>query len=213
MSQKPSKPTPGRTVYVGDSLYYKHPKRGATSGRVLAAGQHGVTLESEDEPDGQVRVLWDDVLGHKERRSRNLKVIERGEDGGIAEDEDGRRVFVAGEIPDPDAMTDDELLDRDEKEKLAKSLTPGGVSLLEQAQIDATLMRAGLVPSLEYVQATYGAHWSLPMAVEPLVQQDTGPDDLVKAIAEVKAHADAAVLGLRSEVALALAGGKVADAS
>jgi len=100
--QKP--PVPGRNVIDGDVVYFNHAKHGPLSGRVASIGTHGVTVEHETGDDGYHRVLWDDVLGHKERRVRKLTLLERGEDGGIAVDEDGKRVFVEGDLPESDTV-------------------------------------------------------------------------------------------------------------
>jgi hypothetical protein len=89
-----------RNVIDGDVLYFQHPEHGVLSGPVASVGQHGVTIRHEAGEDGYHRVKWEHVLGHKTRRDRRLKLIDRGEDGGIAEDEDGKRVFIAGELPE-----------------------------------------------------------------------------------------------------------------
>lgn len=97
VNQRPS--ASGKNVIDGDVVYFRHEKHGPLSGRVASVGKHGVMVEHETGDDGYHRVLWDDVLGHKERRVRKLSLVERGEDGGIALDEDGNRVFVGGELP------------------------------------------------------------------------------------------------------------------
>lgn len=78
-------------VVVGDRIYCHHPKNGISSAEVAAVGKHGVTVK-----DGKdlVGVRWNAILGHHTRKERKLKVIEHGEDGFIAEDESGKRVFV-----------------------------------------------------------------------------------------------------------------------
>lgn len=78
-------------VVVGDRIYCHHPKNGISSAEVAAVGKHGVTVK-----DGKdlVGVRWSAILGHHTRKERKLKVIEHGEDGFIAEDESGKRVFV-----------------------------------------------------------------------------------------------------------------------
>ena len=98
LRQKPS--VPNRNVVDGDVVYFRHAEHGPLSGRVVCCGEHGVTIEHETGEDGHHKVLWSDVLGHKERRVRKLTLLERGEDGGIATDEDGNRVFVEGELPE-----------------------------------------------------------------------------------------------------------------
>jgi hypothetical protein len=104
-----AKGRPDRNVIAGDLVYFKHPEQGVLSARVASAGEHGCTVEHECGKDGYHRVIWDDVLGHKERHVRKLKIVDRGEDGGIAEDEHGKRVFVGGELPDDEAEGEGDL--------------------------------------------------------------------------------------------------------
>ena len=103
------KPRPG--VSAGDHIYFRH-EDAPTAGRVLACGRHGVTVHDGGE---QRQVRWDDILGHKQRHKPEYKVVDRGEDGVIAEDARGRRVFLAGELPEPEP-------ERDDMEKLQKSI-------------------------------------------------------------------------------------------
>lgn len=91
-AQKPNNPAelqpPG--VEVGDELYFHHAGE-PRSGRVLAHGQHGCTLEHEGEPH---KIKWEHVLGHKKRASQHYSVVDQGEDGMIVEDENGNRRFI-----------------------------------------------------------------------------------------------------------------------
>lgn len=98
LRQKPA--MPGRNVVDGDVLYFQHPEHGPLFGPVVCVGKDGVTIQHETGEDGHHRVVWSDVLGHKERRVRKLALLERGEDGAIALDENGKRVFIEGEIPE-----------------------------------------------------------------------------------------------------------------
>ena len=179
------RPVQNRNVIDGDVLYFKHPDQGASSGKVLAVGQHGVTVAHESGEDGYYRIPWADVLGHKERRARKLVLVERGEDGAIARDEEGNHVYVEGEIPE------------EEGKPLNKALPA----------MDAALITAGFVPSIEYIRKSYGEHWSEPqVSTEAIATAPTVDlEPLIKAIAEVKAHGDACLSALRSEVALKLA--------
>lgn len=106
-------------VVRGDEIYVQHPEKGAISAKVLAVGKDGVSIAHDD---GHVGVRWGAVLGHKKRRERNVKVVEEGEDGFIAEDEDGKRVFVRGGMDEPD--------DEDDGEPMQKALLldVGGLS-------------------------------------------------------------------------------------
>lgn len=98
LRQKPA--VPGRNVVDGDVLYFHHPEHGPLHGPVVCVGKDGVTIAHESGEDGHCRVKWADVLGHKQRRVRKLTLLERGEDGAIALDESGKRVFVEGEVPE-----------------------------------------------------------------------------------------------------------------
>ena len=188
------RPQPTHHVIDGDVLYFKHTEHGALSGKVHAVGKDGVTVAHDKGEDGLFRIPWADVLGHKERKARKLTLVERGEDGAIAEDEKGNRVYVEGEIPE-------------EEKPLVKSFEAPAFTLKDQAAIDAALISAGFVPSIEYIRKSYGEHWNEPQLVTGAVEEQPAIDlePLIKAIAEVKAHADMAVTNLRSEIALKLA--------
>lgn len=138
------------SVDHGDEIFYNHPQDGLRSGRVVAVGEHGVQV---DDAAGPIKVLRDDVVGLKARAKRKLTLVESGEDGYIAKDELGRRVYVHGSLPE---------------EPMAKAMTAPALS---QPEIDIALMRAGFVPDLEYIQKSYGAHWRLPAAPAELVDE------------------------------------------
>ena len=63
------------------------------------------------------------------------------------------------------------------------------------------------MPSIEYIRKSYGEHWHEPqVSTETIATAPTVDlEPLIKAIAEVKAHGDACLSALRSEVALKLA--------
>lgn len=90
-------------VNKDDHIYFSH-KSGPKSGRVLCHGKHGAVVRCDENKRHKVR--WEQVLGHKERVEHKLKMVDRGEDGAIVEHEDGRRAFVAGEIPKAAAYQD-----------------------------------------------------------------------------------------------------------
>ena len=121
-SASPKAQVPGRHVIEGDSVYYHHDEDGVCSGKVCAVGAHGVTLEHEAGPR---KVRWERVLGHKQRRGRRLTLLERGEDGGIGVDEDGKKVFIAGDLP-----LEDEIEAMDAPGSLTKSLPGPAAPLL-----------------------------------------------------------------------------------
>lgn len=137
------------SVASGDEVFYNHPTKGLSSGRVMGLpGVHGFHVADEG---GLLGVKYEDYVGHKARAKRSLTLIEHGEDGYIAHDEHGQRVFVQGQLP--------------EEQPLAKAHSMG------QPEIDLALMRAGFVPELEYIQKSYGAHWRLPPAPTLLVDE------------------------------------------
>ena len=192
------RPVQNRNVIDGDVLYFKHPEHGASSGKVHAVGQHGVTVAHENGEDGYYRIPWADVLGHKERRARKLVLVERGEDGAIAKDEEGNHVYVEGEMPEEEGKP---------LNKALPAIDAPVFALRDQAAIDAALITAGFVPSIEYIRKSYGEHWHEPqVSTETIATAPTVDlEPLIKAIAEVKAHGDACLSALRYEVALKLA--------
>lgn len=190
---KKKAPIQGRDVFCGDSVYFTHPELGAQSGRVLSVGGDGIAVEHGGGTHG---VLWEHLLGHKKRHARKLTLLERGEDGGIATDDEGKSVYVEGEIPVEDAP-------------LNKAIEPPGnlvvvdaLALRDQAVIDAALIGAGFEPSLDYIRKTYGEHWRLSDAPAP---PTVDLEPMAKAIAEVRAVGDAAIDDLRTEFSTRLA--------
>ncbi len=90
--EKPNAEHPRRAgVHAGDELYYRHPRHGAVSGKVLAHGRHGCTLQCGKQ---RHKVKWDNVLGHKRRSPQDYTVVEEGEDGLVVTDARGRRRYV-----------------------------------------------------------------------------------------------------------------------
>jgi hypothetical protein len=86
------------SVIEGDELYFQHPTRGVSCAAVRSVGKHGVRVSDDEAPEG-LPVRWEHVLGHKARAQRKLVVVDKGEDGSIAEDESGKRVYINGRIP------------------------------------------------------------------------------------------------------------------
>lgn len=82
-------------VEKGDDVFFHHPERGAMSGRVLACGVHGATIQNDA---GRHQVHWHNVRGHKARTEMKASVVEHGDDGAILEFEDGSRRFVNGQF-------------------------------------------------------------------------------------------------------------------
>lgn len=180
-------------VFCGDSVYFIHPELGAQCADVISVGRDGVSVSHNG---GEHGVLWEHLLGHKTRRARKLTLLDRGEDGGIAKDEEGKNVFIEGEIPIEDAE-----LNKAETPPLplfppfdpSLDKTVSVLPLRDRAAIDAALIGAGFEPSLEYIRTTYGDHWRRPL---PAV---VDVDPLVKSMAEIKAEGEAAIDDLRTE--------------
>jgi hypothetical protein len=107
------------SIVAGDRIYCQHPKMGAISAEVSSVGEHGVTIPHES-GKGHVGVKWGAILGHQKRRERKLKVLEEGEDGFIAENEEGHRVYVHGSLAEHAAG--EEADDQEEAPKLRKAL-------------------------------------------------------------------------------------------
>lgn len=173
-------PTPPHVV-VGDEIYYRHPEKGVLSGPVVSAGKDGVRVRQGDDHHG---VTWQHLLGHKTRKVRRMKIVERGEDGFLAEDEHGQREYVAGEAPEEE--------DEPVKEEPVKEKTEPMTKAMDQAVLDAALIKAGFTPSLDYIRATYGDHWSL--------REDPAVDALWTALADGRARTDEALQGLRADL-------------
>lgn len=159
------------SVTIGDSIYYRHPDTGvAHHGVVAAVGKHGVTTDADGGGEHQVR--WDSFLGHRKRAERKLTIVDRGEEGSIMEDEDGKRLFVRGSFDDynpPDG------------EDLQKSIpaAPAEPSMLEKAQVLRELATAGFEPMMDYVKDTFGEQF---VYRQPLIPVDSTSPDVVAAI-------------------------------
>ena len=95
---KAPKQTPKPGVEVGDHVYFKLGDQ-HTHGKVVCHGAHGCHVDHEG---GRSRVYWSDILGHKEHSAKAARVVDKGADGFLMEDDKGRRRFVAGELPEPE---------------------------------------------------------------------------------------------------------------
>ena len=93
--EEEAKPHPSSYgVGIHDEVFFNHEKHGASSGKVLAYGADGFTV---DHSSGRLGVPWAGLLGHKTRAERTMTQVESGEGGSIVEDElTGRRHFLAG---------------------------------------------------------------------------------------------------------------------
>lgn len=79
-------------THRGDHVYCRRADGTPVSGKVLAVGEHGCTVEVDGE---QHKILWADVLGHKARLKHRVTVVDSGEDGALVEDENGERQYIA----------------------------------------------------------------------------------------------------------------------
>lgn len=91
---------PARGVVVGDHVYFHHEEHGPLSGEVAAFGKHGCTVRHEKGDGGMFRVPWEHMLGHKARKPQRYMVVDEGEDGMIAQGEDGKPVFIGNQRED-----------------------------------------------------------------------------------------------------------------
>ena len=79
-------------AYPGDEVYFHKACGTPVSGKVLATGKHGCTVEHEGKPH---KIKWDRVAGHKKRAQQRYTVVEEGEDGIIVQDATGKRRLVS----------------------------------------------------------------------------------------------------------------------
>ena len=90
---------------ANDQVYFRH-REGPKVGRVLCHGKHGATVDCDG---NRHQVKWADILGHKERVTPSVRVVDRGADGAIVEHDDGERIYLSG--LDLDAVTPKEKED------------------------------------------------------------------------------------------------------
>ena len=81
---------PRPDVIPGDEVFFNHPS-GPLSGKVVACGQHGVTLKT-----GKIihKIKWPHILGHKKRNSQAYQITDSGEDGHLVTDASGKRRYI-----------------------------------------------------------------------------------------------------------------------
>ena len=75
----------------GDEVYF-HKSGTPVSGKVLAAGRHGCTVDHEGK---QHKIKWEHVSGHKKRAPQKYKIVDNGEDGMIVENQHGQRRYLS----------------------------------------------------------------------------------------------------------------------
>lgn len=149
-SQPPAPPPP--SLITGDEIYFRDSAGEVQFGIVAAVGKHGalVDVTGEDGKATEHRVEYAHFIGHRKRRERHLRVIDRGEDGSIMEDEQGKRVFLRGNA-----------------ETLNKALLPAPVppepqpwaEKEAQARIAAHLAQAGFEPMADFIRETFGENF------------------------------------------------------
>lgn len=115
------KPHPStHSVGINDEVFFHHPAHGASSGKVLAYGADGFTVEHSS---GRIGVPWDGFLSHKKRADRTMTTVETGEGGSIVKDETtGRHHFLAGDATladgqDPELDAERDLILGNDKSK------------------------------------------------------------------------------------------------
>jgi hypothetical protein len=127
---RPEPPGPGERPLCerGDVIYCRTAAGRPFTGKVLAHGEHGCTVENGGKPH---KVRWEHYLGHRSRANVKLSIMDEGEDGFLAQDEHGRTRYYA----DPLTVGEEDL-----EEPLGKALQLAGRSRIEAtAPIDRLL--------------------------------------------------------------------------
>lgn len=93
---------------VDDEVFFHH-ETGPRSGKVVAIGRHGCTVEHKGDHH---KVKWQHVAGIKKRAQVRYRVLEKGEDGLLVQDHRGRRQYVG--IP-PEARRESLTLEKPAK--------------------------------------------------------------------------------------------------
>ena len=75
---------------IDDEVFFHH-REGPRSGKVVATGRHGCTVEHGGK---QHKLKWEHLAGHKKRAEQRYTVVEEGEDGIIVQDKLGKRRLV-----------------------------------------------------------------------------------------------------------------------
>jgi hypothetical protein len=78
-------------IEAGDEVYFKGRDGGMHAGEVTHCGRDGFICHADDETH---RVLHENYVGHRRRKARQASVIDHGEDGLLAELEDGKHLFI-----------------------------------------------------------------------------------------------------------------------
>lgn len=91
-----------------DEVFFHH-ETGPRSGKVVATGRHGCTV---DHGGKHHKVKWEHVAGVKKRAQVRYRVLEKGEDGLIVQDHRGARRYVG--VP-PEAKSESLTLENSAK--------------------------------------------------------------------------------------------------
>lgn len=137
------KQPPHRALYAGDSIYFSDDSGRPQYGTVAAVGKDGAQIDCQAD-DGKIttrNVRHHRIIGHRKRAERKLTIVDRGEDGNIAVDDAGKRVFLRGQIPDDEPDLD-----------LQKALS-GTVETADEARTAALV--EPLYLALETMQASH----------------------------------------------------------
>jgi hypothetical protein len=194
-ADKPKQPAqkPVAGVEPGDHVYIQHEQRGPIAVRVMAHGKDGLTGICDQKQRHKVK--WDAVLGHKQRMLQRYRLVEQGADGALIEDDQGKRRFIAGEVPVMDEAvrppasgsepslpakplsTDDPLLGRQDKLRKAIALPDNALVIFAKAT-GAVANRPG--PRLEDRTDKSGKHtrrWVRTMKDQPKERDKAKPEE------------------------------------
>ncbi|MFZ4537888.1 hypothetical protein [Propionivibrio sp.] len=161
------------SVLAGDSIYYKHPETGyAHHGAVAAIGKHGMLVDAEG--GGEHKVKWDAYIAHKARAERKLTIVDRGEDGSIMEDENGKRVFVHGALEDYLPPTPEEPLEK----SLASLLDTDIVAAITRLREDQAAQFQGLCAAIALMAERIGDTSAVQQTLLAVLAEARKPQDV-----------------------------------
>lgn len=140
------------SMLTGDSIYYRHPETGAPHhGCVAGIGKHGMLVDADG--GGEHQVEWSDYIAHRARAERKLTIVDRGEDGSIMEDENGKRVFVRGSLADY-AMPDSEQPLEKSMSRAPDSGTVDLIKAIDRLREEQAAQFQGLCAAIALMMAT-----------------------------------------------------------